>query len=399
MPPETPTETFEVTEKPEAPPEPKIPSTDDLKAQGWSEAEIHSAEKHGMLKKHDPPKLDKKKDEPPAPEGKEKPDTKAESKKPDEQPEPKPDEKPEDKRGNLPDFTLTPEQEAAFAQTFGPGTNPRALYFRMKNERKARQNAEAALNEEKAKLTALEGRLQAIETGKPQQEVDEEGNVVDPEDKPLTVRQLKEMQAKAQEEIEKRRQEDSDRGRRMVEAQTEQENYAKSQFPDFDETIQLTTEIGKALRDNTIDELVPERWKQTKILNLFEDLRKAALNATKIDLDDRHAALIAYEIGQLHPTYGRKAETQPAPHGDPAEKDGKQPDPSKANGGRLTPEQMKRIEEAQRGRSSAAITGGGGSRSISAEDVDAASLNRMNYKERQRFREKYPDRYRQILRG
>ena len=49
-----------------------------------------------------------------------------------------------DRKGSdLPDFTMTPAQEKVFLETFGAGTAPRAMYFRMKNERQARQRAEA----------------------------------------------------------------------------------------------------------------------------------------------------------------------------------------------------------------------------------------------------------------
>jgi len=129
-------------------------------------------------------------------------------------------------------------------------------------------------------------------------------------------------------------------------------------------------------------------------------LRFAADHADQIDLDEYHAALIIHEIGQLHPQYGSNAEdTTTEKNGDASESDGKPIDPKKGNG-TLTPEQMKRMEEnTQRRASSASVSGGGGKRTISVDDVDAKVLNGMSYSQRQEFKSKYPDRYAKILRG
>jgi hypothetical protein len=99
--------------------------------------------------------------------------------------------------------------------------------------------------------------------------------------------------------------------------------------------------------------------------------------------------MIAYEIGQLHPSYGQRAE-----------KNGEfvKPEP-KANGG-LTPDKMKRIEEnTLRRASSASVSGGGGRRAVSPDDVSLADLNRMTATQRLSFREKHPDQYAKLLRG
>lgn len=363
-------QTVEIAE-PEVKTEPKAPSRDELKSQGWSAKELESAEKRGMIAKPEEKKEETVKEE-----------VKAEEK----QVPPKIEERRAEPRGALPDFTFkTPEQEKAWLDAFGPGTEQRAIYFRMKNERTARQRAEQERDQERKEKADLKARIEALEKGKPAPEVDAEGNPIDPDDKPLTVKQLRALQEKERAEYEKKQKDFSEKAQRVTDAQLTQEEYARSIYPDFDDTVNKAKEVMKNL-----ETLLPEKWKQAKAIKLIRDLQTAAANAADLDLDDYHAALIAYEIGQLHPgnTNGSDADT-----------DGKSERPDKANGGH-TPEQMKRIEaNTQRKASSASISGGGGRRVISVDDVTLADLNKMNYAERQKFRAKNPERYTKLLRG
>lgn len=359
-------ETVEIIE-PEIKTEPKAPSRDELKEKGWSAQELESAEKHGMIAKPE-----EKKEEP-------KPEVKAEPK-----PEVKVEERrAEERKGTLPEFTFkSPEQEKAFLDAFGAGTEQRAMYFRMKNERTARQRAEQERDVERKRSQDLEARILAIETKKAP-EVDENGDQIDPDDKPLTLKQLREIQKAEAEEIDKKNQEFKERTVRVTEAQKTQEEYARTIYSDFDDTVNKAKEVI-----NNLEAMVPEKWKQAKAIELLRKLQVAAANSDKMDLDDYHAAMIAYEIGQLHPQYGIKAEP-----------DGKIEDPKKANGGH-TPEQMKRIEEnTQRRASSASLSGGGGRRVVSADDVTLADLNKMGYQQRSEFKKKHSEEYAKLLRG
>jgi len=368
-------ETFEVketeTNTATSDPTPTAPTREDLRSKGWSAAELDSAEKRGMIatKKKTEEETEQKTEETKDPAELKKTDDKSEKAKP-----------------SLPDFTMTPEQEKVYLDTFGPGTPQRGLYFRMKNERQQRQiEAEARKSAEK-RAQELEAQLKAIEAMKPK-EVDELGDPIDPEDKPLTLKQWREIQKKEQEEILKKNDEMQSRQKSVSEAVMTQEQYVRSIYPDFDEAVEKGKDLLKNLNDR-----IPEKWKRDKVIELVKELQIAHETADQRDLDDRHAA----QIGSMHPDFGKKAET----HGDASDKDGKSDDPKKANGGRVTPEQMKRIEEnTQRRASSASVQGGGGNRTISVEDVDLSSLNKMSFVERQKFREKHPDRYAKLLRG
>lgn len=369
-------ETVEIIE-PEVKTEPtaKAPERSELKAAGWSARELDAAEKRGMIAKTEEKKPEPKAETPTEPKAEE---PKEET--------PKVEEKP--KNGSLPDFTFkTPEQEKVFLDAFGAGTPQRAMYFRMKHERQQRQAVEAERDRMAQEAKLLKERLDALERGQKPQETDEEGNAIDPEDRPLTLKQLREMQKAEAEEYQRKQQEQQSRAAKLAEAQVTQEEYARSLYSDFDDTVKRAQEVIQNL-----DAVVPEKWRQAKAIKLIRELQTAAANADKLGLDDYNAALIAYEIGQMHPDYGSK-------NGNSADTDGNLSRPEKANGGH-TPEQMKRMEEnTQRRASSASIPGGGGRRVVSVDDVSLADLNRMSAEQRQAFKSKHPDRFAKLLRG
>jgi hypothetical protein len=356
--------TVEVTVPEVTPEAPKAPSRSEVDLTGWSAKDIESAEKRGLIAKPE------QKKEAPKPDATAKAEPTAEAPKEEKKPTP---------RGTMPDFNMTPEQEKVFLDTFGAGTPVRGVYFRMKNERHARQALEAQVREQQAQIEALRNVPKA-----PAKEVDADGNEVDPEDKPLTAKMLREMQQKEAEEAQKQRQEIEQRGRIITEAQVSQEEYARNIYPDFDDTVNKAKEVLQNL------DAIPEKWKQEKAVKLAQDLQAAAANADKLGLDGWNAAQIAYELGQLHPdyspTHGQRADTS----------NGKPKDPKQANGG-LTPEQMKRIEEnTQRRASSASIPGGNGKRTVTADEVSREDYARMTPNQRFDFRQKYPDHYKRL---
>ena len=354
----------------------EIPTREDVKARGWSKDEIDSAEKRGMIAKA-------KKEEEKDPVA-----VKAEEKA-----EPKPEEKVveavkvEENAGKrnpsgIPAYDLTEEQQKALEGILPPGNPMRGIYFRMKNERTARQRLEAELTKERAAREALEAKLTAPQVPK----AEGDGNQTeDPEDRPLTIRAVRELQAQEAKEAERRAREVNARASAVAEAQQAQEEYAREIYPDFDETVTRAKEVIKNL------DAIPEPWKRAKAVKLFRDLQEAAARADSLGLDDYNGAIIAYEIGQLHPLHGKKADEQ-------MNGTALRPE-AKANGG-LTPDKMKRIEEnALRRASSASVAGGGGRRAVSPDDVSLADLNRMTATQRLSFREKHPDQYAKLLRG
>lgn len=336
---------------------PALPTRAEVKAKGWSKAEMDSAEKRGLIAKTEEKKPEAKTEEKP----KDFPAEQTEAVKP--------------APSSLPDFTTTPEKEKVFLDTFGPGTPQRAMYFRMKNERQARQSAEAKAKE-------LEARLAAFEAAKPAPApvYDANGQPIDPDNQPFTLKAWKEMQAAEAAEYQRVQQEQAERQRLISQAHVAQEEYARSVYGDFDNTVSLAKEVIQNL-----DSLVADVNDREDIKDLIAKMQVAAAQADRIGLDERHAAMIAYRIGKFHPDYGQ------AP-----KQTGQVP---KANGG-LTTEQMKRIEaNTQRRASSASVAAGSGKRTISPEDMDLKTLTAMDFKSRSAFAKANPTIYAKLLRG
>ena len=249
----------------------------------------------------------------------------------------------------------------------------------MKSERKRRQTSET-------RITALEAENAALKkTPAPaiDPEYDEEGKEINPDDKPVTMKLLREeraREAKTQLAVE-----DEQRGQteRINSAVRDQEEYAKTVYgaEKFDDAMDKANAL---LKDPS---LVSEPWKQAKLKGLFKELQRAHADADKLGVEDYTAAHIGVEIGQLHPEYGK----EPKKTGDVS-------DP-KANGG-LSPEAMKRIEKnAQRKPSSASVSAGGGVRTVAPQDVTAQMLVNMSSAKRMAFRDKYPDIYSKVVHG
>ena len=356
----------------------EAPTKEALVTAGWSEAEIAAAEKRGMVKKPEEKKAEEKKEEP-----------KPEAKK--EEPE---DKKPEaEKPGVIPgvDVELTQAQEKVLLDTFGPGTSVRALYLRQKKERHARQSAQErlrVLEAENKTLKDLAGKQPAKE---------EDGDL---EDRPLTMRALREMQERQNQEALEKQGKTNGRAGRLAEAHAAQEEYAKASLADFDQVTDLAKEVLQAMANP--EKLGLEPRAVAKLKRLAKDFQEAALQADAVDLDGYTAAFIAYEIGQLHPKYGKKPEANKTGEGKKPEanKTGEDKSPKGDGDPKLTPEQMERVKKnSQRTGSSASVTGGGGKTVVAAEDVTAEQLNGMSYKARQDFRQKYPEHYARLVRG
>lgn len=358
------------------------PTRDDMRAKGWSKEELDKAEKRGMLVK---PEEKEKATADKAAADKLAADVKAKA---DADTKLKADGITDRRDGSsLPDFAMTPEQEKVFLATFPPGTPHRAFYFRAKNERQARQRIEA--ERDKLSLELQLRRDADVKRVEPEQEVDADGNLIDPDDKPLTMKQLKAAQKAEQDAANARQQELNERTGKAADALKDQEEYAKTVYPDFDATVNMATELVKN------PDLIDNPMKLAKVKKLVRDLKAAAAEADKYGVDDYTASMIAYEIGQMHPKYGQKAEQ----NGDTVDKT--KADPKADGEPKLTPEQMKRIEEnTQRRASSASLpNGSNGRRVINVDDLTVKDVLRMTSEERYQLKKQHPDKMARLLRG
>lgn len=364
--------TVEVTETPSVSGEVTSKPTRDevINNRGWSAEEADKAEKFGMLSK---------------PEEK-KPEPVQEKKVEEVKPEPK-------KRMADHEFEMSPEQEEAFHKIFPAGTKPSAFFTGMKIEKLKRQQAAREAEALRQENAAVKAKLEAYEKSqaKVQPLVDENGNQIDPDEQPLTMKQIKEMQRQAQEEQKRQEEEIRNRSTAAAQAHQEQEEMARQAFPDFDDALKSAGELAQKL-----DELVDDPVEQKYVRKLMADFQHAVANADKLGPNDLNAAELAYKLGKLNPNFGKQtANGNKADNGiSPAS------DPTKKGDGGLTPEQLKRLEKTtQRRASSASIPGGSGKKAVAPEEVTVDQLNRMPVEQRKRFREKFPDHYSKLLRG
>lgn len=308
----------------------------EMKEGGFSPQEIEMAKKQNILKKpEDKPKVEVKKDE----EKKETPKTEV---------------------LNIEEIESDPVKEQEHIRDFN--ANEKALYFRQKKERQKRQKAEAERDQLAIKVKYLEEKKKNEEGETPKEDglsfedILKEDNPAD-EDRPLTLKDLK----KLQEENEKKLKEDSEKKQERAAVLQEKlqdlETNAKEKYEDFDNVADLTTDILK-----NADKLFADDKKTlAKVKFKVNEFLRATANADQFSADEYNPADMCYEIGLMHPNYGK----------DNANK-GKQDDG-------LTIDQIKKIERNASRRSSASLDGGGGGSKtvVSMKDITLEQAARL----------------------
>lgn len=300
----------------------------DMQEGGFSPQEIEMAKKQNILKKsEDKPKPEVKKD----------------------------DEQKETQKTevlNLEDIESDPLKEQEHLKDFN--SNEKALYFRQKKEKLKRQKAEAERDQLAIKVKYLEEKEKTKEDvpSKKEDGLSFEDILADGEksddDKPLTMKDLKKLQEENERKLKEGQENKQARAQVLQVKLQELEVDAKEKYSDFDAVADLTTEI---LKD--ADKLFADDKKTlAKVKFKVNEFLRATANADQFSADEYNPADMCYEIGLMHPKYGK----------DNAEK-GKQDDG-------LTIDQIKKIERNVSRKSSASLDGGGGSKTVvSMKDI------------------------------
>lgn len=386
MSPEGEPKTVELPEKPPEAPAPEKMTLEQAQKEGWSDKEIATAEETGMLAKtgEKPPEGGKPPETPPSPEG--------------EPPKP-PEPEPESKGPKREVFDLSEEEEGKFNESFGKGHNVNGLYFGLKAQRSRAQAAEAERDRLVSDSKAKDEQIRTLSEQKAAPVKQEE----EPEEeRPMTRKELRETMAQIDADKVEAERKTAEQTKVIQEninqALTSQENNARSKYEHFDQAVKLS----KALFDK--DRKTGEFTDAKNILTLPEHTRKKAMllvrsiaNATahadEMKSSDYNSADMLYELGQLHPDFGKPQGTA----GQSAENNGKPPERTR---GGLTPEDVARVEKnsARRG-SSAGVSGSGGRRVVSVEDVTADDLTDMDDKTFAAFEKENPDKVKELLRS
>lgn len=217
-----------------------------------------------------------------------------------------------------------------------------AYYWEKKSERRKRQQAEIDRDFTKTKLKAAEEELAKLR--KPKDEIDD---IFKDETKTETPKPAEpdpeEVKANAG----------------MLAAKLDELDIkARQEYKDYDDVINLAIDLS-----NRGMELFKDNPKQlARARKAFNDWQSLAANALNSN-DPYTAADAAYELGKMHPDYGKQA----AEHDAGEEAGTKKADSEKVE---------RAIRNAEKGKTSAAFTGGS-KRTVSFDDLTAADAARM----------------------
>lgn len=314
------------------------PTFAELETSGLMPQEIAAAKKHGLAVEKAPEKKA---------EGEEKPPIEGEKKA----------NPPAEKKEELPkEFTEAfenPEKEKEMLSTFTEAQQ--GIYWRMRKEHFKRRTAEAQSDQLLVKLNLAEAenkRLkEELKKPKPAPKLDEFGEPIIEEDKP------KEEVIEDDIPTEETAEEKTQKARVLRAKLNEFEIEGKTKYKDFDEVMDFTKEIIAEI--NAIERKQPTKglFKDdpktiSKVRNKVFQLLHAMHNAEQFNEGEWNPSDMGYEIGLLHPNYGKKKDA-PA-----ANKEKEVP----------TPEQIAKMEK-NAGRTSSAQFSGGGKKIVSVEDM------------------------------
>ena len=227
---------------------------------------------------------------------------------------------------------ITPEKEEALVKDFN--ANEKKLYWERKKERLKRQEAQREKELTTIQLNAAKREIELLKTSQPKsvEESKEEG-VDEDDERIMTVGEFKRMQKAKAEEAEK----ETAQAQEIIKRVEVQEVEAKAKYADYDEVTVLAAEMIKTNK------------------------AYARVLAEAANDPNESVAEVAYNIGRLHPKYGKTVE--------PAKKtETKQVD--------------RAIKNSEKRVTSASVSGGGGKSAVSEADLsveDVAAMSPVQY--------------------
>lgn len=229
---------------------------------------------------------------------------------------------------------ISPEKEEALVKDFN--ANEKKLYWERKKERIKRQEAQREKELTAIQLSAAKREIELLKTSQPKsvEESEEEAPEVNEDDERImTVGEFKRMQKAKAEEAEKT----NAQAQAIIKRVEVQEVEAKAKYADYDDVTLLAAEM---IKTNPAYRRV---------------LAEAANDPNE------NVAEVAYNIGRLHPKYGKTAKAEP-----------------KAE----TKQIDRAIKNSEKRVTSASVSGGGGKSAISEADLtveDVAKMSNVQY--------------------
>lgn len=230
---------------------------------------------------------------------------------------------------------LSPEKENEIVRDFN--ANEKKLYWERKKERVKRQEAQREKELTAIQLAAAKREIELLKTGQPKSVEDsqeaKEQEVDEDDERIMTVGEFKRMQKSKADEAEKV----NAQAQSIIKRVEVQEVEAKAKYADYDEVTKLAAEMIKTNKSY------------------------ARVLAQAANDPDENVAEVAYNIGRLHPNYGKTAKAEP-----------------KAE----TKQIDRAIKNSEKRTTSASVSGGGGKSSVAEGDLtveDVANMSAIQY--------------------
>lgn len=237
----------------------------------------------------------------------------------------------EEKKDVVAEEDLSPEKEESLVKNFN--ANEKKLYWERKKERVKRQEAQREKELTAIQLAAAKREIELLKNGQPksvEESKEEETQEVDEDDERImTVGEFKRMQKAKAEEAEKV----NAQAQSIIKRVEMQEVEAKAKYADYEEVTKLAAEMIKTNKSY------------------------ARVLAQAANDPDENVAEVAYNIGRLHPKYGKTAKAEP-----------------KAE----TKQIDRAIKNSEKRVTSASVSGGGGKSAISEADLSVEDVAKMS---------------------
>jgi hypothetical protein len=241
----------------------------------------------------------------------------------------------EGKKDAIAEEDLSPEKEEAIVKDFN--ANEKKLYWERKKERIKRQEAQREKELTAIQLSAAKREIELLKTGQPKSVEDsqeaKEQEVDEDDERIMTVGEFKRMQKSKADEAEKV----NAQAQSIIKRVEVQEVEAKAKYADYDEVTKLAAEMIKTNKSY------------------------ARVLAQAANDPDENVAEVAYNIGRLHPKYGKTAKAEP-----------------KAE----TKQIDRAIKNSEKRVTSASVAGGGGKSAVGEADLsveDVAKMSNVEY--------------------
>lgn len=237
----------------------------------------------------------------------------------------------EEKKDVVAEEDLSPEKEESLVKNFN--ANEKKLYWERKKERVKRQEAQREKELTAIQLAAAKREIELLKNGQPksvEESKEEETQEVDEDDERImTVGEFKRMQKAKAEEAEKV----NAQAQSIIKRVEMQEVEAKAKYADYDDVTKLAAEMIKTNKSY------------------------ARVLAQAANDPDENVAEVAYNIGRLHPKYGKTAKAEP-----------------KAE----TKQIDRAIKNSEKRVTSASVSGGGGKAAVGEADLSVEDVAKMS---------------------